>query len=169
MEYLDLYDQNYQLTGEIIERQAAKKSLPPNRYIKVVQIFIENKEGKFLIQYTSKEKGNEIATTGGCVQTGQTSEQSIIREVQEELGQDISNENFKYIDTFTFNQIIVDVYYLKKDYNINDLKLQKEEVDHVEWLSQDEIQSLIDNNTLRKSNCLSFKKVLQYKSEHKDT
>ncbi len=70
MEYLDLYDKNKKLTGEIIERKKLKTSMPKDRYLNVVQIFIQSSDGKFLIQYTSKEKGNEIATTGGFVQAG---------------------------------------------------------------------------------------------------
>lgn len=162
MEYLDLYDKNKKLTGEIIERQKLKKELPSDRYINVVQIYIKNSKDQFLLQYTSKEKGNVIATTGGCVQAGQTNEQAIKREVQEELGIDISKDNFKLVGTFLFKQVFIDVYYLNKDFEISDFTLQKEEVDEVKWLTIDEIKELIESDKLRKSNITSFNIVIDY-------
>ena len=50
MEYLDLYDENKQLTGEKIVRGKGKPIVPENNYIIVVLVFIQNSEGKFLIQ-----------------------------------------------------------------------------------------------------------------------
>lgn len=167
MEYLDLYDKNKKLTGEIIERKKLKTSMPKDRYLNVVQIFIQSSDGKFLIQYTSKEKGNEIATTGGFVQAGQTSDQTITREVKEELGVDISNEDYKLIDTILFKQVFIDVYYLKKDYNLDDFILQKEEVEEVKWLTIDEIKNLIELDKFRKSNVISFNLVLDYLNKNK--
>ena len=141
--------------------------MPKDRYLNVVQIFIQSSDGKFLIQYTSKEKGNEIATTGGFVQAGQTSDQTIKREVKEELGVDISNEDYKLIDTILFKQVFIDVYYLKKDYNLDDFILQKEEVEEVKWLTIDEIKNLIELDKFRKSNVISFNLVLDYLNKNK--
>lgn len=149
MEYLDLYDENKQLTGEKIVRGKEKPIVPENNYINIVIIFIQNNEGKFLFQVTSKDKGSEIATTGGHVKSGQTSQEAILCEVEEELGLDISNEDVKMIDSYIFGVAFMDVYYLRKDINENDLTLQDEEVESVEWLSIVEVKSVlsyIENN-----------------------
>ncbi len=70
LEYLDLYDENKNLTGEKIIRPKGKPQVPKNRYINLVIIFIRNSKGEFLFQKTSKEKGSVWATTGGHVQSG---------------------------------------------------------------------------------------------------
>ena len=73
-EYTDLYDENKKPTGEKLFREKGTKlKVPSNRYIVVVLAFIENSNGKFLFQMTSKRKNNVWATTGGHVKSGQTS------------------------------------------------------------------------------------------------
>ena len=62
MEIRDLYDKDRNLTGETILKG---EQIPENRYIIVMLIFIQNSEGKFLIQKRSKIKNGKYATTGG--------------------------------------------------------------------------------------------------------
>lgn len=162
MEYLDLYDVNKNLTGEKIVRGKGKPQVPENNYINIVIIFIQNSEGKFLFQITSKEKGNEIATTGGHVKSGQTSYEAILAEVNEELGLDISNEEIKMIDSYIFGFAFMDVYYLNKNINISDLKLQDDEVESVEWFTINQIKKLIEEGKVRKGNINAFDSVLSY-------
>ena len=82
MEYLDLYDENQNLIGEKILRE---KNMKPQegKYIKIVIVFIKNSENKFLIQKTSKEKGSVWATTGGLVSSGYTSDETVVKEIEE--------------------------------------------------------------------------------------
>lgn len=162
MEYLDLYDVNKNLTGEKIVRGKGKPQVPENNYINIVIIFMQNSEGKFLFQITSKEKGNEIATTGGHVKSGQTSYEAILAEVDEELGLDISKEDVKMIDSYIFGVAFMDVYYLNKDININDLKLQDDEVESVEWFTIARIKELINEGKVRKGNIKAFDSILEY-------
>ena len=53
---------------------------------------------------------------------------------------------------------IADVYYLEKDINLKDLKLQKEEVSDVSYMTKDEILNLIDNENFIKSHGKILKK-----------
>ena len=162
MEYLDLYDKNRILTGEKVLRGKGKPMIPEDRYINIIIIFIQNSEGKFLFQLTSKEKGNVIATTGGHVKSGQTSYETVLCEVKEELGLDISKEDIKFLDTYIFGIAFMDVYYLKKDIDEKSLVLQKEEVEDIKWLSIDEIKELINQEKVRKGNIKGFDIVLSY-------
>lgn len=162
MEYLDLYDVNGNLTGESIPRTKDKGNVPEGKYIKLVLIFIQNSDNKFLFQTTSECKGHVIATTGGHVQSGQTSKEAVINEVSEELGIDITNEDYKFIGSKIFKLAITDIYYLKKDIDLNNIILQEEEVESVNWLSIDEINKLISEDKLRKGNIEPFKEVLEY-------
>lgn len=159
MEYLDLYDGNGILTGEKVLRVKGMKP-EDGKYIKIVIVFIKNEENKFLIQKTSKEKGSVWATTGGHVKSGQTFKEAIIEEVKEELGLDIGREKFELVYTEKFDFAFMDVYYLEKNINIEDIKVQEEEVEFVKWLSIDEIKELINKGEFRKGNIVAFEMIL---------
>lgn len=162
MEYLDLYDENKILTGEKILR-SKNMEIPEGKYVNIVIIFIENSEGKFLIQKTSKEKGSVWATTGGHVKSDCRCDDAILEEVKEELGIDLNTKNLKLILTEKKKSVFQDTYYIKKDIDLNEINLQKEEVEYVEWLSVDEINKLIENDEFRKGNINSFKYLLKQK------
>ncbi|CCY79985.1 nucleoside diphosphate hydrolase [Mycoplasma sp. CAG:877] len=157
MEYLDIYNEKKEKLNKKIKRG---DKLLDNEHILVAVIFIENSEGKYLIQKTSKEKGEKYATTGGHVLSGETPKTSIIRETKEELGLDVSNENIIYIGDLLFGIPFGEIYYLKKDLDIAKLKLQQEEVEQVEYLTKTEILKLIETEKMVKSHGLMFKKML---------
>lgn len=156
MEYLDLYDRHYHNTSKTILRGS---KIPDNYFIKVVVVYIENSEHKFLFQMTSKEKGSIYATTGGHVKSGSNPLSTIQEEVLEELGVLIPKSHFKHLlRTRKFGRIL-DTYYLKADLDINDLKLQKEEVAAVKWFSKNELEELSKQENIRKSNFDIMRKV----------
>ena len=92
MEKRDLYDINRSLTGKTI---CKGEPIPKNNYIVVVLVFIQNSDGKFLIQKRSKIKNGKYATTGGHPKSGENSIQGIISEVKEEIGLDINSKDLK--------------------------------------------------------------------------
>lgn len=161
MEYLDIYNEKKEKLNKKVKRG---DKILANEHILVSVIFIENSEGKFLIQKTSKEKGEKYATTGGHVLSGENSKEAIIREVKEELGLDISNEDIIHIGDLLFGIPFGEIYYLKKDLDITKLKPQQEEVEKVEYLSKNEIIKLIENDKITKSHGLMFKKLLESSS-----
>ena len=150
MEKRDLYDINKKLTGETIYKN---EKIPANRYILVVLVFIQNSQGKFLIQKRSKQKDGKYASTGGHPKTGETSIDGMITEIEEELGLTIKPEELELIFSGQedVKQVFFDIYYMRKDFNISDLKLQKEEVDFVEWLSFKEVETLIKKDLFLES------------------
>lgn len=159
MEYLDIYDKNRQKTGKIIER--GTHGLVDGEYVNLVLIFIKNSKNEYLIQKTSKEKGGVWATTGGHVKSGSDSHQTIIEEVNEELGLDITNDDFKLVDTTFIGHGLIDTYYLEKEIDINDIVVQEEEVEYVKWLTKDDIYKLIEEDIFRKGNIPGFEKVIE--------
>ena len=152
MEYLDLYDRHYHNTGNKIIRNKSDINIPENYFIRIVMVFIENSEHKFLIQMTSKEKGSVFATTGGHVKSGSTPIETIQEEVLEELGVKIPKSHFKHLNRSRKYGRILDTYYLKADLDINELTLQKEEVEYVKWFSKEEIYELMEHTNIRKHN-----------------
>ena len=149
MEYLDLYNENKERIGKRILRGT---EIPERFYIMIVVIFIENSKGEFLFQYTSKEKGNIWATTGGHVKSGDDAVSTAIIEVKEELGIDIDKNKLKRIYSGMKNSRIFEVFYIKQDIEISKMILQKEEVERVEWLSKDKLRELVKQDNVRKSN-----------------
>ena len=155
MEYLNLYDKN----GNVLKEKGIRGQKNDN-LVGIVIIFIENSLGQFLIQKTSSVKGNVFATTGGHVTYGSTFKETIINEVNEELGIDISKEKIIEVNTYIGEKCLQKVYYLKKDIDIKDIIIQKEEVEYVEWLSKEEINELILNDKFRKSNIEPYKYIV---------
>lgn len=162
-EYTDLYDENKNLTGEKLFREKGTKLIvPKGRFSVVVLAFIENSKGEFLFQMTSKRKKNVWATTGGHVKSGQTSKGAIIEEIKEELGIDINENEIKLFKTYKYDDAFKDVFYIKKDIDINSLTYEKDEVEYVKYLTKDEILDLINNNgNIRKTNIDAFLDIIK--------
>lgn len=141
MEKRDLYDINRNLTGETIYKG---EIIPKNRYINVVLSFIQNSKGEFLIQKRSIQKDGMYGSTGGHAKAGESSIQAIKSEIGEEIGLIVEEKELEliYSGRSDRGQVFFDVYYLKKDFDIEDLVLQKEEVEFVEWYSVEKINQL---------------------------
>lgn len=161
-EYTDLYDENKELTGEVLFREKGTKlEVPQGRYSIVVLAFIENSKGEFLFQMTSKRKKNVWATTGGHVKSGQTSKEAIIEEIKEELGIDIDENEIELFKTYKYESAFKDVFYLKKDIDVSKLTYEEDEVEYVKYLSKQEILDLINNNgNIRKTNIDAFLDII---------
>ena len=167
MEQRDLYDINRKLTGRTIFKD---DFIPENSYIIVVLVFIQNSEGKFLIQKRSKIKNGKYATTGGHPKSGEDSIQGIISEVKEEIGLELNPNELQlyYTGRSDTERVFWDDYYIKMDVDeIRNLSLQKEEVDSVCWLSIDEIYSLMKDNKFFRNHYEEFEILLYWLKEGK--
>lgn len=163
MELLDVYDENGNLTGKTVVRGDKNAKFDAGEHIAVAIIVIENSKHQFLIQKTSKQKDGLYAFTGGHIDHGETPMSTIKREVFEEIGIDISNDNVEELGYVVYGIPLRFVFYLKKDININDVKLQKDEVDYVSYMSIDEINKLEEKGEMRDSHAIVFRKVMDLK------
>ena len=145
MEKRDLYDKDRKLTGEFIFKG---EPIPKGKFIIVILVMIQNSKGEFLIQKRSKQKGGKFAATGGHVKSGQTSVEGMIDEIQEEIGLVVKPEELELLYTAREDEqdVFFDLYYMKKDFEISDLILQKEEVEAASWKTIEEIDELIKND-----------------------
>ena len=160
MEILDLYDNLGKKLNETIIRG---ETIPSNKNIMLSVIFIKNSEGKYLIQKTSKEKGRLYSSTGGHVIHGETGLDTILRELKEELNISISKEKIKYISTFKYpnKNCIFNTYLLEvNNSDLTNIKIQKEEVEKIIFLSVKEIESLISNGNFLESHAYIFKNYI---------
>jgi len=162
MERRDLYDINRNLTGETI---AKTELTPEGRYIIVVLVFIQNSEGKFLIQRRSRKyKDGKLATTGGHVKAETTSIEGIIEEVEEELGLKLnpSDLDVYYSGREDSSRVFFDDYYAQIDVDLADLKLQDDEVDEALWMTADEIRAAIENDEFLENHVDEFKRLMTW-------
>lgn len=163
MEKRDLYDKNKIKTGKIM---FADEPIPEGYYILIVLSFIENLEGKYLIQKRSEIKGGEWAFTGGHPKAGESSYEGIKAEIKEELGLELDDLTlFKTIDS---NNLICDLYYNKQDVDLNDIVMQEEEVSDVMYASEEEIHNLYKEGKFKKSHYMMFQDCLKYKEDQKN-
>ena len=161
MELLDVYDSQGNVTGRKIVRGDKSEILGSDEHIAIAAIFIENNNGEFLIQKTSKEKGGEFSSTGGHVDSGETPLMSIKREALEELGVNIENDNIYEYGFLSFDMPLRYLFYIKKDIPIDTIIVQDEEVEYVKYMSVSEINELIDTGQMLKSHSVMFNELMK--------
>lgn len=159
MELRDLYNKNKEKTNETIY---ATEEIPENRYILVVLVLIQNSQGQILVQKRSKQKGGEYALTSGHAKSGETTLQGIVSEIKEELGLTVLPEELSLIHSERNDKkkSFYDLFYLQNDYDISKMNLQKEEVEDVKWLSEDEVRALCSNNNFKTSHIEAFEIIM---------
>ena len=143
MEFFDVYDDDRILVGKTLER-GTKLSEGENRM--VVHLCLFNSKGEMLIhQRQSFKKGWPNLwdiTLGGNSVAGETSKESVHRELLEELGIDYDFSKTRPYLTINFDNGFDDIYFLEMDLDVDKLKLQYEEVQAAKWASRDEILEL---------------------------
>ena len=167
MEQRDLYDKDRNLTGKTIYKG---EEVPDGKYIIVVLVYIQNFEGKFLIQKRSARKNGLYATTGGHPKSGEDSIQGIITEVKEEIGLDIKPEDLVlyYGGRSESSRVFFDDYYVKMDIDdIDKLKLQEEEVESLHWFSAEEIHELMKEEKFFKNHYEEFEELEKWEGYNK--
>ena len=146
MELVDLYDENRVPLGRVVERYAKKA---PGEYRVVVHVCIFNSLGQLLIQRRSPEKTvwPELwdVSIGGGVDAGETSRQGAEREVLEELGYDLNLTGLRPAMTVNFEGGFDDFFVVTRDLDIRDLRLQKEEVSDVRWVTLEETLAMLED------------------------
>ena len=146
MEYYDVYDADGNNTGEVIPRG---KMPPYGKYYRGIHAYVYNSAGMFLIQlraFTKKALPGIWDTHMGHVVSGETPLDCAVREVHEEIGLEISPEDVTSVDVVLNSvevPIILDVFFVKKEFVIADLVLESSEVAAVKEVTSDELLELV--------------------------
>ena len=107
----------------------------------------------------------------GHVQSKETSIAACIRELKEELGIKIEKSELKYLYTIKeekntnnyIEKIFFDTYILKKDINLNDIIIQKEELSEVKYLLIKDAYNLLNKeNKLFVPNKEDYERIFKY-------
>ncbi len=145
MEIFDLYDNKRQPTGLTMERG---NKVPAGYYRLVVHICIFRENGDMLIQRRQTFKrgwsGMWDLSLGGSVSQGEDSQITAQRELKEELGLSYDFSKETPAVTVSFHDGFDDIYIIRMDPDIGDMKLQEEEVMAVQWADCDTILEMID-------------------------
>ncbi|MCI9330911.1 MAG: NUDIX domain-containing protein [Oscillibacter sp.] len=148
MELVDLYDENRLPLGKTGERNAGRS---PGEYRTVVHVCVFDHRGRLLIQQRTPEKfiwpNLWDLSVGGGVDAGETSRQGAEREFREELGYPLNLGGLRPSVTVNFDGGFDDFYLLTKDLPLEDLILQKEEVQAVRWATLGEILGMLRQGT----------------------
>lgn len=147
MEHFDLYNIDRLPTGKQIQRG---QPIEDGSYYSVVHVLIFNGD-KMLIQQRTNRANCVFpnlwdVSVGGHMQAGEKSRFSAQRELQEELGIDCDFSDRRPAFTLNFHQGFDDFYLINMNLDINDVKIQKEEVQAVKFATLDEICTMIDDN-----------------------
>lgn len=155
MEYFEVLNEYGEFTGKIVTREECHEK---GLWHRSVYAFIFNEKGEVLLQKRSSNKklwpNLWDITAGGHVLAGEFGMQALIREVKEELGLDIKEDEIKYLVGSTSSNIkgkiknnhFNECYIITKNIDISQLKLQEEEVSDVKWFTKQEILERIENN-----------------------
>ena len=155
MEIFDITDDNGVPTGKTISRNEAHEKGIPHR---TAHIWIARKKGdsyQVLLQKRSEEKesfpGMYDTSSAGHIQAGDDPLESAQRELYEELGIKANEGDLSFAGKFHIkyemefhgkmfrDNEVAFVYVYEKPVEIDNLVLQKEEVDEVRWFDIEEV------------------------------
>lgn len=158
-EMIDVLDEyTGEKTGEVISKNEAHRTGIWHGSIHV--LIINNDKTKTLLQKRCSEKKLYPNTwdiaVGGHITAGEDDVTSAKRELEEELGLDSKKFKIEKVDRITEklnnNGVIsneyVSVFVIYADIDIQDIRLQAEEVSEVKWCTKEELNKLINDNVI---------------------
>lgn len=155
-EFFDVLNENGEYTNKIASRDECHKN---GLWHKAVVVFIiSNDNKKVLLQQRSATKrlwpNLWDITAGGHVLSGELGYQAVIRETKEEIGININKESLEFIGSTRSENIKGDIvnkhfneyYIVHADIDVNNIILQEEEVQNIEWFNKEDVIKKIKNN-----------------------
>lgn len=155
MELLDVVDENNELTGKAIDREIVHGN---GLWHREVAVIIANKEGKILLEKRSpfkKQSPNKWALCAGHIGAGDSPENAILREMEEEIGVSINIEDLEFLKVAIrnikfneeqYNRAFQYTYYWETDKKESDFIIQEEELTEVKFFDIEEIKEAVNSN-----------------------
>ena len=155
MELFDVIDSKGNPTGQIVSREKAHAEGIMHRTAHIWIIREMDGRVQILLQRRSQNKdsfpGKFDTSSAGHIQAGDEPLESALRELKEELGISAAPEQLHFAGTFPISFVkefygkvfrdeeVAFVYIYKEPVNTDELILQKEEVETVQWFDLEEV------------------------------
>lgn len=154
-ELVDILDEQTEKNGQVmLKSEAHKKNLRHGG----AHIWIYNSRGDVLLQlrhHTKVIRPNVWdVSAAGHITSGDTPEETIVRELKEELGLDINPKNLDFIGIKKVDERMSDgsvhrvfnwTYLTKMDVDLDTIRLEADEVSDVRWLPIDEFEAELND------------------------
>ena len=164
----DLLDENGSFLGKTVVRNKAQ--FKPGEYHLVVHIWVISGDGKVLLQRRSDTKKlmpGEWAATGGAAISGEDSFTAASRELYEELGIKSDKSTLKQVLRLKRRNSLLDIWMIKSDLTVEDLKLQESEVAEAKWVTLEEFKTMVKENKFHNYGREYFERLFEKISLHK--
>jgi len=148
-EYIDIFDENNNPTGEVKEKQQAHED---GNFHRTAHIWIINDKSELLLQKRSASKKTHPnfwdISAAGHIRVGESVIDGAIRELNEELGVRKSAEDFTYIATIKStknpkNMEFGYVYLIKCNKKIEEYIFKDNEVSEVKYVYYEELEKMV--------------------------
>ena len=152
-----------------INKKFLKDGIQPrnSKFVTVVVFIFNPSNKKWLMQKRTKDKGGKWATTSGHPISGQTSIEGMVKEIKEELGIEVLEDELRLITTVERKKKLADIYYLEKKIDLEKVKVQKEEVDDVTWMTSKDIEAFYKENKFKKTHYNYYKELTSSMKNHR--
>lgn len=150
MEYWDIYDKDRNFTGK---KKGKYEKWNEGEYHLAVEGWIINSKKQILVQQRSDKceilPGVWALTTGRVI-SGETTRQGCVRELKEELGIEVKEDECELVSTYFKNRLgmIWDIYFVRKDIELDKITLQEEEVARVKLVNTDEFRQMLSDKVM---------------------
>lgn len=150
IEKIDVYNKNKEKTGKIILREKGV-SLNKGEFIISITAWIINKERKILMTQIKldKVKGGMWEPTTGLVISGESSKQGALRELKEEIGIGLEENDISLIKEIVEEReglnFFRDIYLVNKEIFLENIKFSDGEVIDAKYVTINEFNNMIKN------------------------
>ena len=143
MELWDISDRQRRTTGRFHVRGTP---MGRGEYHLTAFVWVFNRQRELLLTRRAPEKehyANCWAATGGAALVGETSLQTVRRELREETGIEADEADFHLVRSFREHSTFSDVYFLFHDIPLSALHLQPGETTEARWVSKAGLEALV--------------------------
>ena len=154
-EYFDLLDEFGNKIGKTKLRSKVHRD---GDWHKGVHIWVINNDNDILLQRRCATKDSNPnmldISSAGHLQAGDSSQEAAIRELKEELDLDVTKDELIFIETIknslryteTFiNNEFDDVYIVRTNKKIDEMKFQKEKISEIMYIPYNEFKKMVNN------------------------